>query len=354
MFNMKILVFGGNGFIGAETVRSLIDYNDAAEITVVNRGLSWDWDTAVSVKPEVKCIHADRDKPLNQFPELCDLVKEVYHEVTIDFSGFSPDAVKESINLLTGRTDLYVYISSDSVYEVCQEKQHSNPTKETDAIRPVEETERKQAKRRDSYGDDKLSAEEVITEHCKSSNTPSYLILRLADVIGPKDSTNRFWEYQIWVEMASKYKDLPIVVPKKYQNSSLSFVFSKDVAKLITRIIYTNKQVIFNQSYNLAFSENVTLPEVLRGIERCLGLQDSFLNISFEDGDQVPQIYPSVERGPIDIAKAKADLDWTPTTMSKAIFETVEFYKEIVRKGLFSQGTERCVSRFERDPRGHV
>ena len=335
---MKILVFGGNGFIGAETVKILLDSGDA-DVTVVNRGLSWDWDTPSTIKPRVRCIHADRDEPLSEFPELCEYVKEVFHDVTIDFSGYSPVAVKETIRLLTGRTDLYMYISSDSVYEVCQEKEHCGPSKETDAIRPAEESDRKKARRRDSYGDDKLSAEEVLMEHCKSTNSGlSYVILRLADVIGPKDSTNRFWQYQIWIEMASTCKDLSVSIPRKYECCPLSFVFSADVAKLITKIVHTteaSRQKILNQSYNLACSENLTLPEFLQKIKISLGLQNDKLDILTEDGDQVPQIYPSVDRGPIDITKAKSTLNWLPTPIDSAAHKTVEFYKEVVKKKLF-------------------
>ena len=335
---MKILVFGGNGFIGAETVRILLDSGDA-DVTVVNRGLSWDWDTPSTIKPRVRCIHADRDRPLSEFPELCEYVKEVHHDVTIDFSGYSPVAVEETVKLLAGRTDHYIYISSDSVYEVCQEKQHHGHSRETDAIRPAEEADRKRARRRDSYGDDKLSAEEVLIEHCRGSNNgPSYVILRLADVIGPKDSTNRFWQYQLWVEMASKCKDLSVSIPRKYECSPLSFVFSADVVKLITQIVNMTKasrQEILNQSYNLACSENLALTEFLQKIKISLGLQNYNFNISTEDGDQVPQIYPSVDRGPIDITKAKSTLNWLPTPMDSVIHGTVEFYKEVVKKKLF-------------------
>ena len=335
---MKILVFGGNGFIGAETVKILLDSGDA-DVTVVNRGVSWDWDTPSTIKPRVRYIHADRDEPLSEFPELCEYVKEVFHDVTIDFSGYSPVAVKETIRLLTGRTDLYIFISSDSVYEVCQEKQHCGPSKETDANRPVEEADKKKARRRDSYGDDKLSAEEVLMEHCKSTNNgPSYVILRLADVIGPRDSTNRFWQYQIWIEMAFKCKALSVSIPKKYECCPLSFVFSTDVAKLISKLVHmtaASREGILNQSYNLACSQTLTLPEFLQKIKISLGLQNYKLNISTEDGDQVPQIYPSVERGPIDITKAKSTLNWLPTPIDSATLETVKFYKEVVKKKLF-------------------
>ena len=335
-WEMKVLVFGGNGFIGAETVDALLD-SGVVDVTVVNRGRSWDWETTKTIKPRVRCICADRDKPLSEFPELCEHVKDVHHDAVIDFSGYSPVAVKEAIELVTGQCDLYIYVSSDSVYEVCQEKQHIGHSRETDAVRPDDERDRKKARRRDSYGDDKLSAEEIIVEHSSRTGLP-YVILRLADVIGPKDSTNRFWQYHLWVEMATSHKDISVLIPKKYEGCPLSFVYSKDVAKLVTKIVNMDKEsrtAICNEAYNLACSENIHLVEVIRTIEKSLGLQQSKPYVTFDEGEQVPQIYPSVDRGPVDITKAIDRLHWSPTPLDKAITDTVEFYKGVVKQKLF-------------------
>ena len=164
------------------------------------------------------------------------------------------------------------------------------------------------------------------------------MILRLADVIGPKDSTNRFWQYLLWVEMATLHTDVSVSIPKKYEGCSLSFVYSKDVAKFITKIISmdkTSQKVICNDAYNLACSENKSLTEVIRIMEKSLGLQQSKLCISSDEGDEVPQIYPSVDRGPVDITKAIERLNWSPTALDKAMKETADFYKDVVRQKLF-------------------
>ena len=38
--------------------------------------------------------------------------------------------------ILKGNTNLYIYISTDSVYDVC-DKNHSDASLETDAVRPL-------------------------------------------------------------------------------------------------------------------------------------------------------------------------------------------------------------------------
>lgn len=55
----KILVFGGNGFLGGETVVQLLKFKQF-EITVINRG-HWDnFDAQTRIQPFVKTIRLDR------------------------------------------------------------------------------------------------------------------------------------------------------------------------------------------------------------------------------------------------------------------------------------------------------
>lgn len=50
----------------------------------------------------------------------------------------------------------YIYISTDSVYEVCQEPSHDGPTLEEDAVRPEDPNTREAHARKDPYGSAKL------------------------------------------------------------------------------------------------------------------------------------------------------------------------------------------------------
>ena len=49
-----ILVFGGNGFIGAEVVDYLLTHNDKVDLILVNRDNWKDWDLNESIKPRIK------------------------------------------------------------------------------------------------------------------------------------------------------------------------------------------------------------------------------------------------------------------------------------------------------------
>ena len=69
------------------------------------------------------------------------------------------------------------------------------PTKrasiETDAVRPKDEKEVNLLKKKDPYGHYKLSGEEALKHYQRNKGGFPWVILRLADVIGPRDTTNR-------------------------------------------------------------------------------------------------------------------------------------------------------------------
>ena len=130
----NVLIFGGNGFIGSESTKLLLKEGNV-DITVVNRGKSWDWGTKDTIKPFVRCIKFDREKDITECKELVELSQSMTFDYLIDFSGYEAQYVQDTTHLFAGKIGMYIYISTDSVYEVC-EKTHTGPTVETDAQRP--------------------------------------------------------------------------------------------------------------------------------------------------------------------------------------------------------------------------
>ena len=73
---------------------------------------------------------------------------------------------------------------------------------ETDAVRPTELSIRHHLNKQDSYGDEKLGGEELLAEQRQTDGGKGcfpYMSLRFADVIGPRDGTNRWVKYQLCV-----------------------------------------------------------------------------------------------------------------------------------------------------------
>ena len=313
----KILVFGGNGFIGSETVRRLLDRGD--QITIVNRG-NWYFDSEERIKPFVSAhFKCNRDKLLEI--ECEELVTSGNYDAVIDFSSYNARQIKQVVDILRDRIGLYIYISTDSIYEVC-DKTHSGPTTEEDAVRPKSPKKRLQLKREEKYAHDKLACEEVLQEQRKEGGFP-YVALRLPDVIGPRDNSFRFWTYQLWIRIHKEIHH-PVHMPSGVSDTKFSLIHVEDAAKAIEKVLDAGPSV-HNQAINLAFNEHFTLKKLLRDIANQIDVDE--LDFLSED-DETWYSYPTVAKGPLDISKAKILLPgWQPMTWKTALTSLCAFFE---------------------------
>ena len=334
----RILVLGGNGFLGSETVELLI--NADYEITTLNRGNKYfDSDKRINefVKERIIC---DRDTLIRK---TCpDLKRSGKYDAVIDFSSYSPMHIETMIDILRGRTSLYVQISTDAVYEVC-EKTHQNRTKEEDGIRPVERKLRDKLASNDKYGDQKLACEEALKEQRQRGGFP-YVILRLSDAIGPRDTTMRLWTYQLWVKL-HKQLNLPIHLPDGIHNKTFSFVYSKDVARAILDVLQAGEKV-HDKTINLAFDEAINLEELLNKVGNYLKIQ----NLHFNRNDSSAWYrFPAVELGPIDTSAAKELISWNPTALDDALNKVFSFNEDAMVDATFAKDREIMLAGFVED-----
>ena len=251
-----------------------------------------------------------------------------------------PGVLSGFLNHMRGKFGLFIYISSDSVYEVCQRAQHAGPTTETDSIRPTELDEQKKLNKADSYGHNKLACEEVLRELYQEHEF-NYIALRLPDVIGPRDNTNRFWYYFLWT-LVHKEIDFPLMIPTWLASQPLSFVYSLDVARLITGTLLKPLPKFLNQPFNLAFSEILTLQEFLTLIGNSVDID----TVSFIEGGS-EYYFPSVTRGPIDCTKASHSLDWKATPIQNAVNESMDFYKTSLENPQFATLVKTIIADLE-------
>ena len=359
------LVLGGNGFIGSHIVRSLIA--DGHAVTAVNRGTrEWIGDPAMdaSILPptydfaggdgitafrgdasyprsnkEVAHIICDRKKR-KAFADAVDVATgttlgvDGSWDVVVDLSGFTPRDLRAALTGLKGRTRRYVFVSSDSVYEVCEPREGDSRggTKEGDARRPAEAARAEALARTDMYGHHKLRCEEILgglrgagtsttggveaPDLSSSSSSDAatwsdddddddgddtsggsdddvdsssdedeeeadddeltpvpFLALRLPDVIGPRDGTHRLWRYQMWVQCVDVLG--PVLVPDDLARGGarrLSFVYAPDVAALVSKVAKGECDSRLDRSYNLACVERVSLEELVEYVAESVGV----------------------------------------------------------------------------------
>lgn len=82
-----------------------------------------------------------------------------------------------------------------------------------------------------------------------------FVSIRLPDVLGPYDNTNRYWCLLEWIKQSHKY---PLEINARDKTSKLSFVYSKDVAELVHRLLLNRESVEKYRSYNVACKEMIT------------------------------------------------------------------------------------------------
>lgn len=107
MANLRLLVIGGNGIISSSVTRLAV--HRGFEVTVVNRGQS-------TVRPPlegVRTLTGDASDPAS----IASAIGKEDFDVVANFRSFLPGQVRADVDLFSGRTAQYVYISSASAYE---------------------------------------------------------------------------------------------------------------------------------------------------------------------------------------------------------------------------------------------
>lgn len=326
---MNLLVFGGNGFIGSATVSRILNLNMHESIILVNRQ-SYYWDFGDRIWPFVRNVKCDRThlKACSELANILNADPLLIFDAVIDFSGYGPDDISTALDVLQGRVKLYVFISSDSVYDVNATRINNNELiKEEDSNRHENKMKNKLGNL-DEYGIQKLLAEEMLREQSNINGIP-YVILRLSDVLGSRDNTYRFWTYMMWMRLRD-YVNKELQIPEKHEHSKLSFVFADDVADVIATVLKKNKYIM-NQTFNLAFRETPTLRQLLNDIRISMKLPEFDIKVE----ESVTYFYPSVSCGALNISKAITLLSWNPTPWNEAIRQTVNFYNEAYYSATF-------------------
>ena len=337
----RILSFGGNGMIGSEVLHQLLqsstttnDDDDADEeeeqcdIVLVSRG-SWPFDSEERITPHVQSIVCDRKSGISNCPELVEEIQstEEYYAV-LDFSAYRPKWVQDAVDLLQNKARVYVYVSTDSVYEVTESPRHTAESKrksvETDAVRPSDDAMREELNEDDRYGDRKFAGEEVL--HAQSPLP--HVSLRFADVVGPRDNTGRFVTYFAWVKF-EKLESAPNIALPKGIPEATSITYVGDAAQSILLAMDESNRDAWNASYNIACEEVFNVTSQIMSMGHLMG-NHHICPTKIRDLDL--HVYPSVTKGPIDVTKAKDTLAFRPTPQEVALSRTIRWYDKLYKK----------------------
>ena len=225
------------------------------------------------------------------------------------------------------------------MYEVCIKTNHGGPSREEDAIRPRDPRERHELYMADYYGHQKLGCEEVLQMERESQGI-NYVSLRLPDVFGPRDTTNRFWNYQMWLLTHQFEGSFGSVHLNPKENKPISFVYSEDLSDLIVELLEAELGV-YNEAYNVAF-EPVILESFIEKMAESLGV-----DVVFNRTDKANvHWYPSVTRGPINATKISEKLRWKPSPLKMSVKASCEFFQKAMTDPLFEKRRDGILRRY--------
>lgn len=192
--------------------------------------------------------------------------------MVIDFCGLERKQIKDVIKSLKNRIRLFVYISSDDIYRVCDQSLCLNKSvSEDDALRPFHDDDIIKMNKKSKYGNKKLRCEEYLYNHVKDIEDGfPYIILRPSNIIGPFDRTNRYWLTMNWIFRSS---ELSLHWNDKYNDKIMSFCFSEDISSLITTFLPKIEEgsknngenefimKVHGEAFNLSMDQKMNLKE---------------------------------------------------------------------------------------------
>ena len=222
----KILIMGGNQFVGKEIVKKFLEKDYT--IYILNRG------TRKNIE-EVIFFKVDRDN----FIEMENILKNIDVDIIIDVSAYTEEQVDILHKVMKNRFKQYILISSASVYNNIE----STPANE--------ESQTGENLIWGDYAKNKYLAEKKTIENSKIYNF-KYTIFRPFYIYGVGNNLDR----ENYFFSRIKY-NLPIYIPSK--NNIIQFGYVEDLALAIESSIGNSD--FYNQIFNISGDEYVTMGE---------------------------------------------------------------------------------------------
>lgn len=299
----KILILGGTQFIGRNLVEQMLKtgkYN----ITLFNRGI-----TAPKLFRGVKTIKGNRETD-----DIKKLAGKKW-DCVIDMSGYYPDTLSALLDILKGRTERYIFISTISVYQL--DNQPEGVIKENFDLLPCDEWQRTDHSIA-TYGNRKAECERVLL----NATWLNSIILRPSLVYGKYDHTDRFyyWLYQ------AKHK-IPVILPDNGAHK-ITLTYVNDLVSVIIKAISIKEHsTVYNVTTHQPFSVKTMVKALANPAITVNTEARKLLNMGVIPGHHIPLWFNSPLR--ISNARLKKDFNIAFTPYDKSIREISAYYKSL-------------------------
>lgn len=224
---MKVLFIGGTGNLSSACSELAISMG--MELYHLNRGKSG----GIRNVHGMKTIISD----IRNFEETKQAIQDYHFDVVVDFIAYLPEHIQNDIDLFSGKTNQFIFISSASVYQTPPEK--LPVTENTPLENPYWE-----------YSRNKIACEDVLRDAYKKSAFP-YTIIR------PSHTYDRTMIPVIggYTVLYRMLKGLPVIVPGD-GTSVWTLTHSNDFAVGLIGLL--GKKEAINEAYNITSDEWLT------------------------------------------------------------------------------------------------
>jgi 2'-hydroxyisoflavone reductase len=242
---LRVLIFGGTGFIGPHFVETLRAHGH--KLTLFNRGKR-----NPTLFTDVETLIGDRNGQV-------DAIKGRDWDVVIDDSGYTPKQVKLTTDLLKGRVQHYIFVSSISAYADLtppgiDEDYHLATLKDPTVEEITDGT----------YGGLKAACEKTV-EQAFGKNCA---VVRPTYIVGPGDQSDRFTYWPVRVSKGGE-----MLAPGSARDP-IQFIDVRDLAEFMRLCVEQR----FNGSYNACNPPGaVTMGDLLEMSKRVTGANTKFV-----------------------------------------------------------------------------
>ncbi len=309
---MRVLVTGGNRYIGRELVFELA--RRGHELTVIN--------SHESPLPEgTRRIHADRRLP-GEFEAALSAHRDDFDAV-FDNTAFTLADLEPMVELFRGRVQHYVFTSSMAVYK----RSFVQPLKEDFRRHAADDDDPRKA-----YGVGKVRCEDLLLAEWQRDAFPATW-LRVGHTMGPRSPLpTRDPAFFARLEAGR-----PILVPGE-GFAVLQLVHINDVARCMASLLGNER--VRGEGYNVSGSEVASVLGVVHLIGRAMGVQPRVVNVPMEvaRAHRPPLLHwgESVSGSAmLSIDKALAHLDWEPRFGIEAGYRDAYEWWQREGRGLF-------------------
>lgn len=316
---MRTLIIGGTRNLGPSIVQALLE--SGHQVAVFNRGLTPD-----DLPQAVERLRGDR----SDAEQLRRAVGRRNFDLVVDTTLYTGAEAKAAVDIFSGRTGRYIFLSTGQVYLVRVGAQR--PFKEEDypgEVMAEPPTSDESEHSNWLYGFDKRQAEDTFARAWQEKKFP-YTSLRLPMVNSERDHYDRIYGYFLRLQDGG-----PIVIPAG-GGLPVRHVYGDDVVQSIMRLAAPG-ELGKGQAFNIGQDETVSLDEFLRMLAEIAGRPLKMAKISRDKLNQaglLPDCSPfsGLWMSSLDNARSKRELGMTYTPMAAYLEKLVQYFSASPRR----------------------